>query len=101
MAGLMAEAACGQSFEALLSEHVMQPLMGEIAGGAASWGIGAAGHEIEDVTSRRNVPWGHGAQSNWKPKDPKDLNADNPAALTPAGRLNATVEAWARFLRIF
>merc|ERR1740121_556964 len=53
------------------------------------------------MASRKKVPWGHGTQSSWKAKDPRDVNADNPATLTPAGRLNATVEAWAQFLRIF
>ena len=36
-----------------------------------------------------------------KPADPEQPRSDNPAIMSPAGRLHLTLEDWARFQRVF
>ena len=47
-----------------------------------------------------DAPWGHGAQSRWAPKNPRDANADNPIAISAAGRLHLRIADWGRFIAI-
>ena len=35
------------------------------------------------------------------PADPAAVESDNPAVMSPAGRLHLTLEDWARFQRVF
>ena len=48
----------------------------------------------------RKVPWGHGEQSGWVAKDPREGNSDNPKVVNPAGRVHCSMADWARNMLI-
>ena len=80
-----AAATTGQSYEQLLTSLVFKPL------GVTSAGFGAV--------PGTDSPWGHTLeQTAWLPKDPSELNADNPPAITPAGCVHMTLEDYGRCL---
>lgn len=84
------------SFESALRAHVLEPL------GITSGGFGPPG----DV-------WGHGGRmlalgplgildlGRGRPDDPTNAKSDNPAVMSPAGRLHLTLEDWAKFQRVY
>jgi D-alanyl-D-alanine carboxypeptidase len=82
-------------FESAISKHVLEPL--EIHSG----GFGPP----TDV-------WGHGGKmlalgpimlsgGRSTPGDPERAESDNPAVMSPAGRLHLSLEDWAKFQRVF
>jgi CubicO group peptidase (beta-lactamase class C family) len=80
IAGLMLEQAAGKPFEELLREKVFAPL------GMKSAGFGGPGER---------QPRGHrGAPGAWVAVAP---DADNPPAITPAGRVHCSLADFARY----
>lgn len=84
LAGHVAEQATGQSWEALMREHVFEPLDMTSAGFG---GIGTPG-ELDQ-------PWPH--TSNGAPWHSNGPEVDNIPALGPAGRIHMSLEDWAKF----
>ena len=94
--GAVIERLTGLSYEEALGKHLFEPL------GITSGGFGPPA----DI-------WGHGGRilplgplgaidiGRTKPRDPSDAESDNPAVITPAGRMHLSLEDWARFQRIF
>jgi CubicO group peptidase (beta-lactamase class C family) len=80
VAGAMLERAGGAAYEALLRREVLGPLE------MRSAGFGPP---------RGDEPWGHSERG--RAIDPARPQADNPAALAPAGALHASLADWARF----
>lgn len=86
MAGAMLERAANKPFEDLIREKVFDPL------GMKSCGYGSPG-----TAERVDQPRGHtGSAGNFKPVQPGN-NADNPVAITPAGRVHCSIADLARF----
>lgn len=87
IAGAIAEARTGQSWETLLSEEIFVPL-----------GITGAGFGAPGTPGRNDQPRGHderaGRQVALAPDQPE---ADNPKALGPAGTLHLPLRDWLRF----
>ena len=87
IAGSIAEARTGRSWEDLLRTEVFAPL-----------GITHAGFGPPGTPGRVDQPHGH---RNWLvrlvPFDPGDPDADNPPALGPAGTIHITLGDWMRF----
>jgi CubicO group peptidase (beta-lactamase class C family) len=86
LAGAMLERLGGKPYEELLKEKVFKPL------GITSAGFGAPG-------SPRTIdqPRGHqGKPSAFTPKPP-GKDADNPEAITPAGRVHLSISDLARY----
>jgi CubicO group peptidase (beta-lactamase class C family) len=86
LAGHMAETVAKRPFEDLLRERLFQPL------GMTTAGYGAPGSA--DAPSQ---PCGHDAAGKPCPPGP---NADNPPAITPAGRVHCTLADWARYVAL-
>jgi CubicO group peptidase (beta-lactamase class C family) len=94
--GAAIERISGLPFESAVATHVLEPL------GIASGGFGPP----PDL-------WGHGGRmlalgplglidlGGGKPADPEHGKSDNPAVMSPAGRLHLTLEDWAKFQRVF
>ena len=94
--GAAIERITGLPFESALATHVLDPL------GITSAGFGPP-REL----------WGHGGRmlalgpiglvdlGRGAPADPERVESDNPAIMTPAGRLHVTLADWAKFQRIF
>jgi CubicO group peptidase (beta-lactamase class C family)/prolipoprotein diacylglyceryltransferase len=86
LAGAMLERAAKKPYEDLLREKVFKPL------GMKSCGYGPPG-----TTKGIDQPRGHrGSSGNFTPVQP-GVDADNPAAITPAGRVHCTIADLARF----
>lgn len=79
-AAAMMEAAAGEPWEALISREVFAPL------GLDSPGFGPPGHSI----SAPDQPWGHSGGATTTSHAPT-FDADNPAALNPAGRVHMSL----------
>ena len=86
IAGHIAELKAGTSFESLIEERLFKPLQITTAG------FGAPG--TPDAVTQ---PRGH--HENDRPEIP-GKSADNPAAITPAGRAHMSMDDWARFLML-
>lgn len=85
LAGAAIERITGEPWEDTMRREVFEPL------GMASAGFGAP---LGDNA------WGH-RHTTLQPRDPTAPIADNPAALGPAGTVHASLEDYARFLRVF
>jgi len=86
LAGTMLERAAKKPFEDLLREKVFEPL------GMKSCGYGPPG-----TAEKVDQPRGHrGSAGNFTPVPPGN-DADNPAAITPAGRVHCSIADLARF----
>ena len=86
IAGAMAETVTGRTWEDLMQSELFQPL------GIASAGFGAPG-----TPGRHDQPLGHtqtGAAMELGP------TADNPPAISPAGRVHMSVTDWAKFIAL-
>lgn len=83
VAGAAIERIVGADWEAAITDGLFQPL------GMTEVGFGAPKGE---------EPWGH--MRDGTPVDPSGIS-DNPAALGPAGTVNASLEHYARFIRLF
>lgn len=86
IAGHIAELKAGAPFETLIEERLFKPLQITTAG------FGAPG-TADAVTQ----PRGH--HEDDRPATP-GKSADNPAAITPAGRAHMSMDDWARFLML-
>jgi CubicO group peptidase (beta-lactamase class C family) len=94
--GAAIERITGGPFESALTTHVLEPL------GITSAGFGPP----PDL-------WGHGGRmlalgplglfdlGRGAPADPGRAESDNPAVMSPAGRLHLTLPDWGRFQRVF
>jgi CubicO group peptidase (beta-lactamase class C family) len=86
MAGAMLEQIGGQPFETLLKQRLFDPL------GMKSAGFGAPGQP-----GKVDQPWGHiGSGAVLQPIEPGP-QADNPPAITPAGRVHCSIADFARY----
>jgi CubicO group peptidase (beta-lactamase class C family) len=86
LAGAMLERVGGKPYEDLLQEKVFKPL------GMKSCGFGPPGTD-----KSVDQPRGHrGSAGNFTPVTP-GVEADNPAAITPAGRVHCSIADFARF----
>jgi CubicO group peptidase (beta-lactamase class C family) len=88
--GAMLETKMGAPWEALIQEHVFNPL-----------GMASAGHGPPGNVDAIDQPWGHapGADGQMIAYPPNGPNSDNPAALGPAGRVHANFEDVFKYLR--
>jgi D-alanyl-D-alanine carboxypeptidase len=85
IAGAIAEARTGKTWEELIREQIFAPL------GIANAGFGAPGPMGKE-------PCGHDeVKGKLVPLDPATPEADNPPALGPAGTIHITLKDWARF----
>jgi CubicO group peptidase (beta-lactamase class C family) len=86
VAGAMLEEAGNALWEDQMFRRVFEPL------GMSDMGFGAPG-----TAGRRDQPWGHAAGNT--PVEPGP-NADNPAAVGPAGTVHATMGDLARYFQL-
>jgi CubicO group peptidase (beta-lactamase class C family) len=84
IAGAMLEKVAGKPFEKLMAERLFAPL------GLTTAGFGAPGD-----ARRVDQPWGH-TGTNRKPVPPGPA-ADNPPAITPAGRVHLSIADYLRY----
>jgi len=85
LAGAMLERCTGKSWEDLMKTEIFQPL------GMTTAGFGAPG-SASDV----NEPWGHSDSSGQRMAS----KGDNTPGLGPAGTVHASLQDWARFIRL-
>jgi CubicO group peptidase (beta-lactamase class C family) len=87
IAGAMLEKVSGKSYQELLETRLFKPL------GITSAGFGAAGN-----ARKVDQPWGHVKKAGLllSPVEPGP-DADNPPAITPAGRVHLSVADFARY----
>ncbi|MFT5683209.1 MAG: D-alanyl-D-alanine carboxypeptidase, partial [Myxococcota bacterium] len=83
LVGAAMEAVTGESWEALMQVHLLDPLE------MTSCGFGAP-----DPDGNLSHPWGH---SSGAPVDGSSLYADNPRALGPAGTVHCSMTDWGKF----
>ena len=89
IAGAIAEAHTGKSWEELVRAEIFAPL-----------GITHAGFGAPGTPGKFDQPHGHRATPNGLVAlDPGDPGADNPPALGPAGTIHISLADWARFAR--
>jgi D-alanyl-D-alanine carboxypeptidase len=87
IAGAIAEARTGKTWEDLIREQVFVPL------GIRNAGFGAPG-----ASGKFDEPYGHqDVAGKLVPLDPANADADNPPALGPAGTINIALKDWALF----
>ncbi|MCJ7453169.1 MAG: beta-lactamase family protein [Steroidobacteraceae bacterium] len=87
LAGAIAEARTGKTWEQLIRELVFEPL------GIRNTGFGVPGN-----AGKVDEPWGHEeVAGKLVPIDPARVDADNPLALGPAGTINIALRDWVLF----
>jgi CubicO group peptidase (beta-lactamase class C family) len=86
IAAAMAEKLTGQTYRALMDEHVFGPL------GMAAVGFGAPGSA--DVVDQ---PWGHAIVGGRLISIPPGPEADNPPVAEPSGGAHSGLADWAKF----
>ena len=88
--GAVLERLAGLPYEQLLQQRLWEPL-----GMSKSCGFGAPGHAEAAIPDE---PWGH--HTGWFSPQPQPPGpqADNPPALSPAGRMHCAMADWAKFL---
>jgi CubicO group peptidase (beta-lactamase class C family) len=86
VAGAIAEAMTGDSWEDAMRERVFAPL------GMDSAGFGGTG-----TLGELDQPWPHRADGSPAPENGPEI--DNPAYSGPAGRVHCTIRDWARFIQ--
>jgi len=87
IAGAIAEARTGKTWEDLVRQQVFAPL-----------GIRNAGFGPPGTSGKFDQPLGHDEKAGaLVPLDPADAESDNPPALGPAGTINITLRDWLRF----
>jgi CubicO group peptidase (beta-lactamase class C family) len=87
MAGHVAETMAGKPYEALLQEQVCKPL------GMTTVGFGAPG-----TASEVDQPRGHVERGGTLVAVTPGPRADNPPAITPAGRVHLSLADWGRYV---
>ena len=80
VAGAMLEAATGQAWEDLISQRLFQPL-----------GMTRAGFGPPEGPTPLSEPWGHAIVDDGFGPTPPGPDADNPAAMGPAGTVHASL----------
>lgn len=87
--GAMLETKMGAPWEALIQEHVFNPL-----------GMASAGHGPPGTAGAYDQPLGHmpNAAGVMEPQQPNSGDSDNPVALGPAGRVHANFEDVQKYL---
>jgi CubicO group peptidase (beta-lactamase class C family) len=88
VAGAALERVTGKPWETLIAEEVFGPL------GMASCGFGAPGGAAARPVDQ---PWGHDGMTAFPPGP----DADNPAALGPAGTVHCSLRDWSKFVAVF
>jgi CubicO group peptidase (beta-lactamase class C family) len=83
--GAVLERLSDKSWEELIRERVFAPL------GMESAGFGGTG-----TPGKLDQPWGHRAAG--EPVDGNGPGIDNPPVIGPAGRVNCTIQDWAKFV---
>lgn len=86
VAGAIAESRTGKSWEALVRELVFEPL-----------GIRDAGFGAPGTPGKLDQPQGHRPEGGRLVTVPPGPQADNPAALGPAGTIHIPLADWMRF----
>jgi CubicO group peptidase (beta-lactamase class C family) len=87
IAGAIAEARTGRTWETLIRDQIFVPL------GIKNAGFGAPGHP-----GKGDQPLGHRDTTGaLTPLDPADAASDNPAWIGPAGTINIALKDWAIF----
>ena len=87
IAGAIAEAHTGKTWEDLIREQIFAPL-----------GIRNAGFGVPASPGQVNQPWGHNeVGGKLIPLDPGNPDGDNPAALGPAGTISMGLRDWLLF----
>lgn len=87
IAGAIAEARTGETWEELIREQIFAPL-----------GIKNAGFGPPGSPGKVDQPWGHKEEAGkLVPLDPAGADADNPPALGPAGTINIALKDWLLF----
>ena len=87
IAGAIAEAHTGKTWEELIREQIFAPL-----------GIKNAGFGPPGSPGKVDQPWGHKEEAGkLVPLDPASADADNPPALGPAGTINIALKDWLLF----
>ncbi len=87
IAGAIAEARTGKTWEELIREQIFEPL-----------GIKDAGFGPPGASGKFDQPWGHKEEAGkLVPLDPANPEADNPPALGPAGTINIALKDWLLF----
>ncbi len=81
IAGAMLETLAGKPWEELLREKLFEPLQ-----------MTSAGFRAPGSAEKMDQPWGHTAM----PIPPSD-QADNPAAIGPAGAVHCSIGDWAKY----
>jgi CubicO group peptidase (beta-lactamase class C family) len=89
VAGLVCETVAGMPYEELIREMVFEPL------GMSSAGFGAPG-----VPGTLDQPRGHDRRGRPEEPTADGRGADNPPAITPAGRVHLSLADWARYIRL-
>jgi CubicO group peptidase (beta-lactamase class C family) len=87
IAGAIAEARTGKSWESLIREEIFAPL-----------GINNAGFGAPGAAGAYDQPHGHREANNMPvPVDPGEPASDVPAVIGPAGTINIALKDWALF----
>ncbi|BBM02929.1 serine hydrolase [Microbulbifer sp. GL-2] len=89
IAGAIAEARTGKTWEDLINEQIFAPL-----------GIKDGGFAAPGFSDKWDQPRGH-KKTFWgklTPLDPADKHSDNPQALGPAGTINISLKDWILFV---
>jgi CubicO group peptidase (beta-lactamase class C family) len=87
IAGAIAEAKTGKTWEDLIREQIFTPL-----------GIKNASFGTPGTSGKFDQPWGHDEKAGkLVALDPSRADADNPPALGPAGTINITLKDWLLF----
>ena len=86
VAGAMLEKVAGQPFEKLIEQRLFAPL------GLKSAGFGAPGD-----ARKVDQPWGHRSEGDKMVPVPPGRDADNPPAISPAGRVHLSISDFARY----
>ena len=89
IAGHVAETVTGKAYEDLLRDELGAPL------GMASLGFGAPG-----TAAQLDQPRGHVERDGRLVPIAPGPGADNPAAITPAGRMHLSLEDWGRYVSL-
>jgi CubicO group peptidase (beta-lactamase class C family) len=89
IAGAMAEAATGQSYEDLMRIEIFEPL------GITTGGFGPPGD-----AKKVDQPWGHSSMLLFYQSNAPGPGSDNPAVIAPAGTVHMSLPDWAKFARL-
>ncbi|MGI8905894.1 MAG: serine hydrolase domain-containing protein [Candidatus Sumerlaeaceae bacterium] len=86
VAGAIAEKVAGTPYAELVETRVFRPL-----------GINSAGFGAMGTVGKVDQPWPHIHQFGMRVPVEPGPRSDNPAAITPAGRVHCSIGDWAKF----